>query len=236
MDPAGSLLYRSQGRNGAIVGSTGAGKSTIVQLLPRLYEVQKGEIRIDGKPIDSYTQKSLREQIAFVSQKPFLFCDTIAANIAFGRNFSREKIEAAAKRAHADEFVSRLPEKYDAMLAEAGQNLSGGQQQRLAVARALVKQAPILILDEATSALDSISEKHIKNAIASLHGQVTQILIAHRLSTLEHADRIIFLEKGMKVAEGTREELLKSCEPFRKIWEAHYHLDALEEKKQRMRL
>lgn len=214
-----------KGETVAIVGPTGAGKSTIVQLMPRLYEVQKGEIRIDGKPLNAYTQKSLREQIAFVSQKPFLFFDTVAANIAFGRNFSREKVENAAKRAHADEFISRLPQKYDSMLAEAGQNLSGGQQQRLAIARALVKEAPVLILDEATSALDSISELHIKHAIAQLHGEVTQILIAHRLSTIEHADKIIYLERGEKIAEGNKDELLKTCDQFRRMWEALYHRD-----------
>jgi ABC-type multidrug transport system fused ATPase/permease subunit len=215
----------NKGETVAIVGPTGAGKSTIVQLIPRLFEVQKGEIRIDGKPLTAYTQKSLREQIAFVSQKPFLFFDTVAANIAFGRNFSRDRIQNAAKRAHAEEFIDRLPQKYDSMLAEAGQNLSGGQQQRLAIARALVKEAPVLILDEATSALDSISELHIKHAIASLHGEVTQILIAHRLSTIEHADKIIYLERGVKIAEGNRDELLKTCEPFRRMWEALYHHD-----------
>ncbi len=211
-----------KGQTVAIVGPTGAGKSTIVQLLPRLFEVQKGEIRIDGRPVNAYTQKSIRESIAFVSQKPFLFLDTIAANIAFGRNFSREKIQAAAIRAHADEFISRMPQKYDSMLAEAGQNLSGGQQQRLAIARALVKEASILVLDEATSSLDAMSELHIKKAIASLHGEVTQILIAHRLSTIEHADKIIFLDRGEKIAEGTKDELLKSCEHFRIMWETLY--------------
>jgi ABC-type multidrug transport system fused ATPase/permease subunit len=215
----------SKGETVAIVGPTGAGKSTIVQLIPRLFEVQQGEIRIDSRPLSAYTQKSLREQIAFVSQKPFLFFDTVAANIAFGRNFSREKIENAAKRAHAEEFISRMPQKFDSMLAEAGQNLSGGQQQRLAIARALVKEAPVLILDEATSALDSISELHIKNAITSLHGEVTQILIAHRLSTIEHADKIIYLERGVKIAEGTRDQLLETCEPFRRMWEALYRHD-----------
>jgi ABC-type multidrug transport system fused ATPase/permease subunit len=211
-----------KGETIAIVGPTGAGKSTIVQLLPRLYEVQQGQIRIDGLPLDAYTQKSLRENIAFVSQKPFLFYDTIAANIAFGRDFSREEIENAAKRAHADEFISALAEKYDSMLAETGKNFSGGQQQRLAIARALVKNAPILVLDEATSSLDAMSESHIKTAIASLHGEVTQILIAHRFGTIEHADRIIYLEKGEKIAEGSRDELLQTCEPFRLMWEMLY--------------
>lgn len=218
-----------KGETVAIVGSTGAGKSTIVQLLPRLYEVQKGEIRIDGKPLQAYTQKSLRENISFVSQKPFLFFDTVAANITYGQSYRSEQVEMAARRAHAEEFIVRLPQKYDSMLAEGGQNLSGGQQQRLAIARALFKKAPILILDEATSSLDAISELHIRRAITSLHGEVTQILIAHRLSTIEHADKIIYLERGTKIAEGTKEELLQSCEPFRRMWEALYHTEKAEQ-------
>lgn len=211
-----------KGQTVAIVGPTGSGKSTIVQLLPRLYEVQKGQIRIDSLPLSAYTQKSLRELMAFVSQKPFLFYDTVAANIAVGRNYSKEAIELAAKRARADEFINRLPQKYDSMLAEAGQNLSGGQQQRLAIARALVKSAPILILDEATSALDAVSEHHIKTAVASLHGEVTQILIAHRLSTIEHADKIIYLEHGVKIAEGTKDELLACCPQFKLMWDTMF--------------
>lgn len=214
-----------KGETVALVGPTGAGKSTIVQLLPRLYEVQRGEIRIDNKPLDAYTQKSLRENIAFVSQKPFLFCDSIGANIAFGRDFSKDEIESAARRAHAEEFIVRQPQGYQTPLADAGQNLSGGQQQRLAIARALVKNAPILILDEATSSLDALSENKIKDAIADLHGSVTQIIIAHRLGTIEHADRIIYLERGEKIAEGTKEELLQSCEPFRMTWEALYRIE-----------
>lgn len=214
-----------KGETVAIVGSTGAGKSTIVQLLPRLYDVQQGEIRIDGKPLSAYTQKSIREQISFVSQKPFLFYDTVAANICYGRDFSKEEIEMAARRAHAEEFILRLPQQYDTMLAEGGQNLSGGQQQRLAIARALVKNAPILILDEATSSLDALSENRIKSAITELHGEVTQILIAHRLGTIEHADKIIYLEKGQKIAEGTKEQLLETCEPFRLTWEALYNIE-----------
>lgn len=213
-----------KGETVAIVGPTGAGKSTIVQLLPRLYDVQKGAIRIDGVPVTEYTQRSLRDSIAFVSQKPFLFCDTVAANIAFGRNFPRDRIHEAARRAHADEFIENLEKQYDTVLAEAGQNLSGGQQQRLAIARALVKNAPILILDEATSALDALSEARIKSAIRELHGEVTQIIIAHRLATIEHADRIIYLEKGEKIAEGTREELLVTCPQFRLMWEAMFKI------------
>lgn len=211
-----------KGQTVAIVGPTGSGKSTIVQLLPRLHEVEKGEIRIDGKPLSSYTQKSLREMISFVSQKPFFFSDTITANISYGREFPQEIIEAAAKNAHADEFICRMPEGYQSLLLEAGQNLSGGQQQRLAIARAFVKNAPILVLDEATSSLDAVSEEFIKESIAKLHGKVTQILIAHRLSTIEHADKIIYLEHGVKIAEGSKQELLETCPQFRLMWETLY--------------
>lgn len=210
------------GKTVAIVGPTGAGKSTIVQLLPRLYDVQKGQILVDGQPIDRFTQKSLRENIAFVPQKPFLFLDTVSANIAYGRNFSEEKIQEAACHAHADEFICKLPQGYATEIAEAGKNLSGGQQQRLAIARALVKGAPLLIMDEATSSLDSLSEHHIQAAIQQLHGKVTQIIIAHRLSTIEHADKIIYMEHGEKIAEGTKDELLATCQGFRILWQMHF--------------
>jgi putative ABC transport system ATP-binding protein len=208
-----------RGKTLAIVGPTGAGKSTIVQLLPRLYDIERGEIRVDGKPLSTYTQKSLREQIAFVPQKPFLFLDTIAANIAFGRDFTQEQIQEAAIKAHAEEFICKLPLSYETELAESGKNLSGGQQQRLAIARALVKKAPILVMDEATSSLDPVSENHIKTAIGKLRGEITQIIIAHRLSTIEDADKIIYIEKGQKVAEGTKDELLISCPGFRLMWQ-----------------
>lgn len=216
-------LSIKKGESVALVGPTGAGKSTIAQLLPRLYDVQEGEIRINGKPIHTYTQKSIREAIAFIPQKPFLFLDTIAANIAFGRDFSSDQVLNASKKAHADEFVQSLPEKYATEVSEGGKNLSGGQQQRLAIARALVKEAPILIMDEATSALDAVSEHYIKNAVSALRGKVTQIIIAHRLSTIEHVDKIVYIEKGRKVAEGTREQLLESCPGFKRMWEMMMH-------------
>lgn len=213
-----------KGETVAIVGPTGSGKSTIVQLLPRLYEVQKGEIRVDGRPLSDYTQRSLREHIAFVPQRPFLFLDTVSENISFGRPFSFEEIKEAAIKAHADEFIVQLPEGYKTELAEAGKNLSGGQQQRLAVARALVKQAPILVLDEATSALDVVSENHIKVALQQLSGQITQIIIAHRLSTIEHVDKIIYLEKGEKIAEGSKDELLLTCPGFKRMWDIMHQM------------
>lgn len=203
----------------AIVGPTGAGKSTIVQLLPRLYEIQQGEILIDGKPLTTYTQKSLRERMAFVPQRPFLFLDSITANISYGQKFDPLAIKQAAERAQAHEFIENLPLKYETVLSETGKNLSGGQQQRLAIARALVKNAPILIMDEATSSLDSVSENKIKESIQQLRGQVTQIIIAHRLSTIEDADKIIYIEKGQKVAEGSKQELLKTCRGFSLMWE-----------------
>ncbi len=218
-----------KGETVAIVGPTGAGKSTIAKLLPRLYEAQKGEILIDGKSIKNYTQRSLRESIAFVHQKPFLFFDTIKENISFGRTFSDEQIQLAARNAHAEEFIVRLPGEYNFKLEESGKNLSGGQQQRLAIARALVKEAPILLMDEATSSLDAVSEGKIKDAIIALHGKLTQIIIAHRFSTIEHADKIVYIEKGRKVAEGTRDELLKNCPNFRHMWEMMYNTSVEEE-------
>jgi ABC-type multidrug transport system fused ATPase/permease subunit len=217
-----------KGETVAIIGATGAGKSTVVNLLPRLYDVQKGEIRIDGIPLNAITQKSLREQIAFVPQRPFLFFDTVAENIAFGRSFSRQELIDASEKAQAHEFIIELPQQYDTLLAEMGKTLSGGQQQRLAIARALVKNAPILIMDEATSSLDALSEAKIKKAMNSLGSDMTQILIAHRLSTIEHADKVIFLERGRKIGEGTIPELLETCLPFRAMWESYRHTDVEE--------
>ena len=208
----------AKGETVAIIGPTGSGKSTIVQLLPRLYDVQKGEIRINNRPLSEYTQKSLREKIAFVPQKPFLFLDTVGKNIAYGRSFTEEEIFQASCKAYADEFIQRLPLGYHTELSETGKNLSGGQQQRLAIARALIKKAPILVMDEATSSLDALSELHIKTALGNLSGTMTQIIIAHRLSTIEHADKIIYLEHGEKIAEGSLSELLKSCPEFKKMW------------------
>jgi ABC-type multidrug transport system fused ATPase/permease subunit len=208
----------NKGETVAIVGPTGAGKSTIVQLLPRLYEAKSGDIRIDGVSIKDFAQTSLRELIAFVPQKPFLFMDTINANISFGRRFPEDQVIAAAKKAHAHEFIDQLPCNYKTHLTERGNNLSGGQQQRIAIARALLKNSPILVMDEATSALDNVSEHHIKTAIRELHGSVTQIIIAHRLSTIEDADRIIYVEEGRKIAEGTKEDLLRTCPSFCHMW------------------
>lgn len=214
-----------RGKTVALVGPTGSGKSTLAQLLPRLYEVEKGEIRIDGKPLQCYTQRSLCKQIAFVPQRPFLFLDSVAENIAFGHPASSEEIEHAACRAHADEFIRNLPNGYKTPLLEMGKNLSGGQQQRIAIARAFCKQAPILVLDEATSSLDALSEHAIKESLRQSQGQVTQLIIAHRLSTIEDADKIIYLEGGKKIGEGSKDQLLATCPPFKKMWEMmHQHV------------
>ncbi|MCH1429436.1 MAG: ATP-binding cassette domain-containing protein [Chlamydiales bacterium] len=208
-----------KGQTVAIVGPTGAGKSTIVELMPRLYDPQKGQILVDGVSIKDITQSSLREAIAFVPQKPFLFLDTVYENISYGAGYSLEQVQEAAKRAFADEFIQKLTNQYDELLEECGKNLSGGQQQRLAIARALVKQAPILVMDEATSALDSVSEKKIQQAIQSLKGHVTQVIIAHRLSTIQHADVIIYIQDGKKLMQGSRDYLLENCPPFKVMWE-----------------
>lgn len=202
----------------ALVGPTGAGKSTIAQLIPRLWDPQKGEILIDKQNIKVFKQDSLREGIAVVPQKAFLFLDTILENIRFGREFSQEEVKEAAHLAHAAEFIETLPDGYQTLLSEGGKNLSGGQQQRLTIARALVKNAPILIMDEATASLDALSEHYIKETIHALKGRTTQILIAHRLSTIENADKILYLEQGAIIASGTKDELLETCAGFRRTW------------------
>lgn len=213
-------LRIAKGQFAAIVGHTGAGKSTLIQLLARLYDVEKGSIEIDGVDIRQILQKSLRSQLAFVPQRPFLFIDTVAANIAFGHAVDQAQIEEASRRAGAHEFIQRLPMGYQTKLAEGGKNLSGGQQQRLAIARALIKQAPILILDEATSALDAVTESQIRQTLKSLRGRMTLIVIAHRLTTVEDADEIFCLDQGRLLARGDHRQLLADCQLFRQMWQA----------------
>ena len=192
----------------AIVGKTGSGKSTLVNLLPRFYDADSGEIRIDGRELREYRLNSLREQIAVVSQEVVLFNDTIRANIAFGRKASNEEIERAAEVALVMDFVRELPEGLDTVVGDRGVLLSGGQRQRISIARALLKNAPILILDEATSALDTESERLIQAALEKLMHNRTTLVIAHRLSTVENADRIVVLESGRIVESSTHDELL----------------------------
>jgi ATP-binding cassette, subfamily B, bacterial MsbA len=193
----------------AIVGRSGAGKTTLVNLLPRFYDVSAGNILIDGIDVRDVTLKSLRAQIGIVTQETVLFDDTVANNIAYGSNgAARAEIEAAARAAHAHEFILALSHGYETMIGERGQRLSGGQRQRLAIARALLKNAPILVLDEATSALDAESELLVQEALANLMMNRTSFVIAHRLSTIRRADAIIVLERGRVVEVGRHDELL----------------------------
>ncbi len=197
------------GQTVAIVGRSGAGKTTLANLIPRFYDVTSGAILIDGLDIRHATQASLRSQIAIVTQETVLFDDTIANNIAYGsEGASREAIETAARAARAHEFICAMPAGYETRIGERGQRLSGGQRQRLAIARALVKDSPILILDEATSSLDSESEMLVQDALANLMRNRTCLVIAHRLSTVQRADLIVVLERGRVVETGRHEELL----------------------------
>ncbi|TLY84324.1 MAG: ATP-binding cassette domain-containing protein, partial [Gammaproteobacteria bacterium] len=201
-------LEVAAGESLAIVGRSGSGKSTLVNLLPRFYDASAGSVRIDGRDVRDYELANLRAQIAVVTQDVVLFDDTIRNNIAFGRQVPHADIERAAQAAHVLEFVRDQPGGLDALVGERGVLLSGGQRQRIAIARALLKDAPILILDEATSALDTEAERHIQAALAQLLLHRTTFIIAHRLSTVEQADRIIVLDAGAIVESGTHVELL----------------------------
>lgn len=214
-----SLTIR-HGESVAIVGPSGAGKSTIADLLPRFYDCTEGTISVDGIPIKELRIDDLRGLIGIVSQQCVLFNDTVANNIAFGRtDVSIDAIREAARIAHADEFIEQLPEGYNTLIGDRGLNLSGGQRQRLSIARAMLKNAPILILDEATSALDTESEKAVQQALDTLlHGH-TSIVIAHRLSTIQNADKIVVIDKGRIVEQGTHQQLLAQGGLYRKLVE-----------------
>jgi ABC-type multidrug transport system fused ATPase/permease subunit len=202
----------------ALVGLTGAGKTTLVSLIPRFYDPTVGRVTIDGVDVRRYRVRSLRERIAIVLQDPVLFAGTIADNLRYGRlDATDEEIEQAARAAHAHEFIARLPKGYQTEIAQAGGSLSGGERQRLSVARAILKNAPILILDEPTSSLDSISEEIVFAALRRLRAGRTTIVIAHRLSTVRDADRILVLDGGEIAAQGRHEELLKSSQLYRRM-------------------
>ncbi len=203
------------------MGYSGSGKSTFVSLILRLYEVTDGRILIDGHDIKDITEDSLRRNIALIPQDPSLFHRSIMDNIRYGRtDATDEEVIEAAKSSHAHEFISRLPEGYQSLVGERGVKLSGGQRQRIAIARAILKKAPILILDEATSQLDSVTESYIQESFGALMQGKTTIVIAHRLSTLLHMDRILVFDKGKIVEDGTHHELLKSGGLYKTLWDA----------------
>jgi ATP-binding cassette subfamily B protein/subfamily B ATP-binding cassette protein MsbA len=202
----------------ALVGLTGAGKTTLVSLIPRFYDPTIGRVLVDGRDVRSYRLRSLRERIAIVLQDPVLFSGTIADNLRYGRlDATDAEVEEAARAAHAHEFVSHLPKQYETLIAEAGGGLSGGERQRLSVARAILKNAPILILDEPTSSLDAISEEIVFAALRRLRAGRTTIVIAHRLSTVRDADRILVLDGGRIAAQGRHAELLQASQLYRRM-------------------
>lgn len=205
----------------AIVGPSGSGKSTLVDLIPRFYDPQNGAVFIDGVDVRKFSLKSLREQIGIVNQETMLFNDTIRANIAYGRpDASLQEIEEAAKKAHAHDFILNCAQGYETIIGDRGVKISGGERQRIAIARALLKDAPILILDEATSQLDSASERIVQEALDRLVSGRTVFMIAHRLSTVRNADRIVVLDKGMIVEQGTHSQLLEKNGLYKRLYTA----------------
>src|SRR2546421_3779374 len=216
-------LHIEPGQLAALVGPTGAGKTTIVSLLPRFYEANSGEIKIDGTDIRRYQQKSLREQISFVLQETLLFRATVAENIAYGKpNATRSEIVRAARLANADEFIDRMPEEYDTMVGERGVTLSGGQRQRITIARAIIRDAPILVLDEPSAGLDAESEKLVFDALENLMKGRTSIVIAHRLATVSRADVIFVIDSGHVVEKGTHQELLARGGLYSRLYELQF--------------
>ena len=219
--PVGSVV--------ALVGASGAGKTTMFNLLPRFYDPSSGAVKIDGQDIRNGTIKSLRNQIGLVTQETFLFNDTVANNIAYSKEgASREEIVDAAKRAHAHEFIEQMPQQYDTIVGESGIKLSGGQRQRLAIARAILKNPPILLLDEATNALDTESERIVQSTLDDLmwgsgqKKQHTMLVIAHRLSTVQHADCIIVMDKGRIAEKGTHDELMARKQIYRRLYDLQF--------------
>jgi len=217
------------GQLAALVGPTGAGKTTIVSLLPRFYDLTSGEIRIDGQDIRRFKQKSLREQISFVLQESLLFRAPVWQNIAYGKpEATHEEIVRAAKLAYADEFIDKMPDGYDTMIGERGLTLSGGQRQRITIARAIIRNAPILVLDEPSAGLDAESEKLVFDALGNLMEGRTSIVIAHRLATVKRADVIFVIDDGELVEQGTHEELLARGGLYARLYELQFRGDEKE--------
>jgi ATP-binding cassette subfamily B protein len=203
----------------AVVGATGAGKSTLARLLFRFYEVQSGRVLIDGQDVQDVTQQSLRAAIGIVPQDTVLFNDTIEYNIAYGRpGASHAEVVAAARMAHVHDFIESLPDGYGTMVGERGLKLSGGEKQRVAIARTLLKNPPILVLDEATSALDSRTERVIQSELAEVAANRTTLVIAHRLSTIVDAEQIIVMDRGRIVERGTHGQLLAREGQYARLW------------------
>ena len=213
-----------QGKTIALVGRSGSGKSTIANLLTRFYDIEQGEITLDGINIQDYRLANLRTQCSIVSQQVHLFNDTIANNIAYAATdkYSREDIINAAKAAHAMEFIEKLDDGLDTVIGENGASLSGGQRQRLAIARALLRNSPILVLDEATSALDTESERAIQSALAALQKDKTVLVIAHRLSTIENADEILVVDQGKIIERGTHQALLAQNGAYSQLYSLQF--------------
>jgi len=193
----------------AIVGPSGSGKTTIVNLLLRLYDPKSGKIIVNGYDLKEYDVNSYRDIVGYVSQDPFVFNATIRENIVFGGEFSDSEVIHAAKLAHAHDFIMDLPQGYDTLVGDQGITLSGGEKQRIAIARAMIRQPQFLILDEATSSLDNISEAAVQKAIDQVARECTTLVIAHRLTTIQNADKIVVIEKGRVIEEGTHEELME---------------------------
>ena len=214
----GINLKISKGKIIALVGESGGGKSTLVDLLPRFYDVCEGSIMIDGHDIRDYKISDLRGLMGIVTQETILFNDTVFNNIAFGMSgVSKEQVIEAAKVANAHEFIMEMEHGYDTAIGDRGMNLSGGQRQRLSIARAVLKNPPILILDEATSSLDTESERLVQDALSKVMSQRTSIVIAHRLSTIQHADEIIVMQKGQIIERGTHEQLIALNGVYKKL-------------------
>ena len=221
---SGIRLDLRRGEVVALVGASGAGKSTLVNLLPRFFDPVSGQVQIDGTDIRALPLQNLRSLIGIVTQETVLFNDSVRNNIAYGRDdLPIEEVRMAAAAAYADDFIMAMPEGYDTVIGEGGQNLSGGQRQRLAIARALLKNAPILILDEATSHLDTESEVVVQRAIYNLMEGRTALVIAHRLSTVVRADRIVVLDRGSIVEEGTHEQLLELGGAYKRLYDLQFH-------------
>jgi subfamily B ATP-binding cassette protein MsbA len=212
----------------ALVGMSGAGKTSLVNLLPRFYDVEKGQVLIDGYDIRKITLKSLRDQIGLVTQQTILFNDTVRNNIAYGNMKSTDQeIMEAAKAANAHDFIQRVPQGYNTIIGEQGVKLSGGERQRISIARALLKNAPILILDEATSSLDSDSETEVQRALEEVMKGRTVFIIAHRLSTIRNTHRIVVLSEGQIAEEGSHDELMALDGEYRRVYDLQFKDDGM---------